>query len=96
LAVGSVPSREYQTNGFFFAAVAVPPGIGVEKGIAFPPRGFLVKAIMLADGFSRPLPNTEMDPLAVPPPVFRFSFIHDLPLVPSEEQGCTYISVNAG
>jgi hypothetical protein len=79
-----VPFREYQTNGFFFAAVAVPSGVGIDTGIAVFPCGFFGKTIMLADGFSHPLPNTEIDPLTVPPPVFRLSFLQNLPLVPRE------------
>jgi hypothetical protein len=81
-AVGLVPSGEYQTDGFFFAAVAVPSGIGIDTGIAVFPRGFFGKATMLADGFSHPLPNPDIDPLTVPPPVFRLPFIQNLPLVP--------------
>ncbi|HEX9190661.1 MAG TPA: hypothetical protein VF847_01090, partial [Candidatus Deferrimicrobiaceae bacterium] len=59
-----VPFREYQTNGFSFAAaIAVPPGMGIDTGIAVSPCGFPGKAILLTDGFSHPLLNTEIDPL---------------------------------
>ena len=84
LAVGLVPLWEYQTNGFFFAAVAVPSGIGIDTGIAVFRCGFFGKAILLADGFSHPLPNPDIDPLTVPPPVFRLTIIHNLPLAPRE------------
>jgi len=95
---GSVPLREYQTNGFFFAAVTVPSGIGIDTGIAVFPCGLFGKAIMLADGFSHPLPNPDIDPLTVPPPVFRLPFIHNLPLLPREKRTsiCTCISAYAG
>ena len=53
------------------AAVAAPSGIGIDIGIAAV-CGCFEKAIMFADGFSHPVPNTEIDPLTVPPPVFRF------------------------
>jgi hypothetical protein len=75
---------EYQTNGFFFAAVAVPSGIGIDTGIAVFSRSYFGKVIMLADGFSYPMPSTEIDPLPVPPPVIRLTFIHKLPLVPRD------------
>jgi len=78
----SVPLREYQTNGFFFAAVAVPSGIGIDIGIAVFTCGLYGTAIMLADGFSHPLPNPDIDPLTVPSPVFCLSFIQILPLCP--------------
>jgi len=68
---GHVFAREYQTNGLAFAAVAVPTGIGIDTGIAVFLCGFFEKAILLGDGFSHPLPNAEIDPLTVPPPVFR-------------------------
>lgn len=64
--------REYQTEGFSFASVAVSTGIGNDMVIAVNSVRDFVKVIMVTVGCPRIVLGTEPDPLTIPPPVFRF------------------------